>query len=476
MLFNSFIFLFFLVFILPLVFSLKPKYRQITLTIASYFFYGYWDWRFTGLLLLSTFVDFFIGKAIYSESNQNKKKYLLYTSLLTNLGILGFFKYFNFFAESFNNTLALFNYQLDFLHLNIILPVGISFYTFQTLSYTLDIYRGELKPTESFLNFALFVSFFPQLVAGPIERAKHLLPQLDEIKRPSKQYIREGIALISIGMFKKIIIGDTLGRIVDPIFTEPSHYGSIELIASLILFSLQIYNDFSGYSHIARGTSRLLGIDLMENFNQPYLSTNITEFWRRWHISLSTWLRDYLYIPLGGNRRGNRRTYINLMLTMLLGGLWHGANWTFVVWGGLHGVFLAIHKLMIGNKKLNFENNFRREKGSISLFIIKLIFTNLLVLLTWLFFRADSFSTAFYYLTKMFAFVDSSFPLRFVLITAMFGFLSTIIDFMEYSRKSHTFWLQLTPSIRYAFYTIMWFYSLLYMFQAEPMPFIYFQF
>lgn len=476
MLFNSFVFLFFLVTIVPLVFTLKPKYRQITLTLASYFFYGYWDWRFTSLLMISTVVDFYIGKAIYTEISQQRKKQLLLISLFTNLGILGFFKYFNFFAESFNETLAMFNYQLDFLHLNILLPVGISFYTFQTLSYTIDIYRGEMKPTESFLNFALFVSFFPQLVAGPIERAKHLLPQLNKIEKPSLLYIKEGIALISVGMFKKIIIGDTLGRIVDPVFAEPEYYGSIELFAALILFSLQIYNDFSGYSHIARGTARLLGIDLMENFNQPYLSTNITEFWRRWHISLSSWLRDYLYIPLGGNRKGNVRTYVNLMLTMLLGGLWHGANWTFVVWGGLHGLYLAVHKLMMGSKKPRYDNDFKREKGSVVLFLIKLLSTNLLVLLTWLFFRADSFDSAFLFLNRVFMFTESSFALRFITITTTFGILSLIFDYLEYTRKSHTFWVNINAPVRYAAYTVMWFYALLYMFQAEPMPFIYFQF
>ncbi|GJQ61247.1 MAG: hypothetical protein SCALA702_03000 [Melioribacteraceae bacterium] len=333
-----------------------------------------------------------------------------------------------------------------------------------------------MKPTESFLNFALFVSFFPQLVAGPIERAKHLLPQLNKIEKPSLLYIKEGIALISVGMFKKIIIGDTLGRIVDPVFAEPEYYGSIELFAALILFSLQIYNDFSGYSHIARGTARLLGIDLMENFNQPYLSTNITEFWRRWHISLSSWLRDYLYIPLGGNRKGNVRTYVNLMLTMLLGGLWHGANWTFVVWGGLHGLYLAVHKLMMGSKKPRYDNDFKREKGSVVLFLIKLLSTNLLVLLTWLFFRADSFDSAFLFLNRVFMFTESSFALRFITITTTFGILSLIFDYLEYTRKSHTFWVNINAPVRYAAYTVMWFYALLYMFQAEPMPFIYFQF
>ncbi len=323
-----------------------PAPARRAVLVASYVFYGYWDWRFCSLLLISTVVDFFVGRAIARVRRSARRKRLLWVSCVVNLGILGFFKYFNFFVDSVQEVAAGLGLSVDFLHLNIILPVGISFYTFQTMSYTIDIYRRKLEPTHSLVDFALFVAFFPQLVAGPIERARNLLPQIAVMGRPTRTQVADGLVLLTVGYFKKVLIGDACGRIVDHIFGQPDLYRSPELLAGLILFSIQIYADFSGYSDIARGLAKLLGIELMKNFEQPYLSANITEFWRRWHISLSSWLRDYLYISLGGNRRGNARTYLNLMTTMLLGGLWHGAAWTFVVWGGLHGLYLAVHKML----------------------------------------------------------------------------------------------------------------------------------
>jgi alginate O-acetyltransferase complex protein AlgI len=475
MLFNSFIFLFFLALVVPAYYFMPSKYRNVFLVICSYFFYGYWDWRFTSLLLFSTVVDFFVGKAIFVSTVEKKRKQLVILSLITNLGILGFFKYFNFFVGSFDAMAVSMGLKLDFLHLNILLPVGISFYTFQTLSYTLDIYRKRLEPTNSFIDFSLFVSFFPQLVAGPIERAVHLLPQIAKRPTPTKQQFKEGIALISVGMFKKVLIGDTCGRIVDNIFTEPTYWSSIELLMGLVLFAIQIYNDFSGYSHIARGTAKLLGFELMENFNQPYLSSSITEFWRRWHISLSSWLRDYLYISLGGNRKGNRRTYINLMLTMLLGGLWHGASWTFVVWGGLHGLYLAVHKLMLKDKKPTVRFRYVNKSQTVK-FLGKVIATNVLVLLTWLFFRADSFDTAFYFLQQFVNWSPDPFTLRAIGIMAAYSILSMLIDIMEYYTEDHTFMLRYVPAVRYTVFAVTWIYSLMYLFQAPPMPFIYFQF
>ena len=352
MLFNSFIFLIFLGVVLPIFYLLPRKeHKNLFLLLVSYFFYGYWDWRFCFLLAISTIADFAIGRAIHRSDETRRRKLLLLTSLSINLGILGFFKYFNFFIDSFETAFSIFGANFDFLHLNIILPVGISFCSFQTLSYTLDIYRLKLKPSSNFIDFALFVAFFPQLVAGPIERARHLLPQLSVRLHPTREQVSEGVVLIITGLFMKVMIGDAGGRIADHIFTNPEYYSSLEFLCALLIFSVQIYADFSGYSNIARGTAKLLGVDLMRNFAQPYLSANISEFWRRWHISLSSWLRDYLYISLGGNRKGRGRTFINLMLTMLLGGLWHGANWTFVIWGALHGTYLVIHKLILGDRK-----------------------------------------------------------------------------------------------------------------------------
>jgi D-alanyl-lipoteichoic acid acyltransferase DltB (MBOAT superfamily) len=336
--------------------------------------------------MLSTLTDYWIGLKMFQQESKKKKRSWLWLSLLINLGVLSFFKYYNFFIDSFQIVLNGFGFQPDFFHLEILLPVGISFYTFQTLSYTIDIYRGRLKPTNDFPQFALFVSFFPQLVAGPIERARDLLPQIANLNKASKLQIESGINLIVLGLFKKVMIGDTAGRYADHIFSDVGAYPSFELLTALLLFTIQIYADFSGYSHIARGVAKLLGVELMKNFNQPYLSRNITEFWRRWHISLSSWLRDYVYISLGGNRRGKRRTYVNLMLTMLIGGLWHGASWNFVIWGGLHGIYLAIHKMILNNKKENYEN-LQFSKQNIIPFVTNVALSFFLVSFTWLFFR-----------------------------------------------------------------------------------------
>ena len=479
MLFNSYIFLIFLLFVLPLYYYLPAKYKNWLLLLSSYVFYGYWDWRFCLLLLASTVIDFYIGKVMHHTEAPAARKRLLLASLFANLGILGFFKYFNFFIGSFEEMLGGAGSNLDFLHLHIILPVGISFYTFQTLSYTIDIYRKKLKPTDSLLDFAVFVAFFPQLVAGPIERASNLLPQIQLRPNPTRDQIKKGVVLIIIGLFRKVMIGDTTGRIVDHIFTEPEYYASAELLMGLILFSIQIYADFSGYSHIARGTSKLLGIELMKNFEQPYLSTNITEFWRRWHISLSSWLRDYLYISLGGNRYGVSRTYINLMLTMLLGGLWHGASWTFVIWGGLHGIYLAVHKWMLKDKKIPDSYRYAGPKSFV-IFLGKVFATYVLVLFTWLFFRVASFNDALYFLEKIVFWQNSELSMRVFEICFSFMALTLLFDFFEYYTKSHTYLLHLEryklQPVATGVLTSMAIVVLIYIFQAEPLPFIYFQF
>ncbi|HTS19122.1 MAG TPA: MBOAT family O-acyltransferase [Verrucomicrobiae bacterium] len=347
MLFNSWQFFVFLAVVLALYYSLATLPQNRMLLVASYFFYGWWDWRFTSLLMISTIFDFHISIAIDNASNPRRRKLLLLASILVNFGMLGFFKYFNFFIDSAAHVIQWFGLQPHLPVLRIILPAGISFYTFQTMNYVIDVYNRKMKPTTDFLTYALFVSYFPHLVAGPIIRAEVLLPQLLRKRIVTNEHLNTGGALILIGLFKKVVIADVLSPDVQPFFTTPHAFSSLLLLKGLYYFSLQIYCDFSGYTDIARGVSRLLGIELPENFNQPYLSRNITEFWRRWHISLSTWLRDYLYIPLGGNRRGRVRTYINLFITMLLGGLWHGANWTFVAWGFLHGLYLAAHKFYL---------------------------------------------------------------------------------------------------------------------------------
>jgi D-alanyl-lipoteichoic acid acyltransferase DltB (MBOAT superfamily) len=477
MLFNSFVFFFFLIFVVTIYYNVGIKYRKLLLLISSYVFYGYWDYRFTILLAISTLVDFLIGKKLYVAKEKNEKKKLLLLSVCVNLGILALFKYYDFFVDSFSAIAGQFNQNLDYLHLNIILPVGISFYTFQTMSYTIDIYRDKLKPTKSIIDFAVFVSFFPQLVAGPIERARNLLPQIAINKLPSKEQINSGIVLIVMGLFKKVLIGDTTGRIVDQIFSQPEIYKSPELLSALILFSIQIYADFSGYSNIARGTAKLLGFELMKNFEQPYLSRNITEFWRRWHISLSSWLKDYLYISLGGNRKSEYKTYLNLFITMLLGGLWHGASWNFVIWGGLHGLYLAIHKVILKGKKVELTSYIYNGFYSFLKYLLQVLLTYIIVLFAWLFFRATDFDTSIYFIEKMIYWEISDLSARFFRITFFFVAVTLLYDFFEYRTKNHSFMVLIrNKHLRLGILLAIFLLNLLYMFNNEPLPFMYFQF
>ncbi len=391
MLFNSFEFLLFFILVYGayLAFSKSKSLQNILLLAASYFFYGSWDYRFLGLIAVSTVVDYFVGRAIYKAPEDAKKRrsLLLALSVSANLGILGFFKYYNFFVESFSELMKLIGMQPHTTTLQIILPVGISFYTFQTMSYTIDIYRKQIKPTRNFIDFAVFVSFFPQLVAGPIERASHLIPQFEKPRRISATQIDTGIFLILWGLFKKMVVADNAGFIADQVFNNYTNYHGVDTVIGVLAFSAQIYGDFSGYSDIARGLSLLMGIELMVNFRLPYFALNPTDFWRRWHISLSTWLRDYLYIPLGGNRKGTGRTYCNLFLTMLLGGLWHGAAWNFVIWGAFHGAILILYRL-IERKPAHLDP--WGGQFAYPLVLAKMLLMFILTLLGWLIFRAAS--------------------------------------------------------------------------------------
>jgi len=406
MIFNSTAFLIFLPIVFVIYWSLRNKtlkYQNLVLLVASYTFYGWWDWRFLSLIAFSTIVDFIIGLKINSSASKRTKKTFLLLSLFINLGLLGFFKYFNFFITSFEESIHALGFTFDTWTLNIILPVGISFYTFQTLSYTIDVYKGKIKPTNDFISFAVFVSFFPQLVAGPIERASHLLPQFLKKRVFDYKNALTGVSLILYGFFKKIVIADRLAIYVNNIFNDIDYANTISLLLGIIFFSFQIYADFSGYSLIARGISKLLGFDLMINFNRPYLAGNIPDFWRRWHISLSTWFRDYLYIPLGGNRASTLRKYSNLFIVFLVSGLWHGANWTFVIWGALHGfyqvVYLQYKKLIITKKSENKRSQF---------FNTLMVYS--LVTFAWIFFRANSFNQAIHYIQKLLL-LDFSFNL-----------------------------------------------------------------
>ncbi|MAT56144.1 MAG: membrane-bound O-acyltransferase family protein [Saprospirales bacterium] len=391
MIFNSLPFLVFVAIFIPLYFALKGRARLLLALAGSYLFYGWWDWRFLSLIAISTLVDFWVGAAVYKEQDEKRRKRLLLLSMVVNLGFLGFFKYFDFFIASFVELLQSFGLQPSVSTLGIILPVGISFYTFQSMSYTIDIYRRKLEPEHDLVKFATFVAFWPQLVAGPIVRASDFLPQFRSDHPFEWDRFTKGSAQVLWGFFKKVAIADSLAPIVDQCFSDPMSFGSVNLYIAVFFYSFQIYCDFSGYSDIAIGFARMLGFDFPANFRTPYFSKNFSEFWTRWHISLSSWLRDYLYIPLGGNRHGTAKTYRNLMLTMLLGGLWHGANWTFVFWGWLHGMYLVVQRLF-SNVWTGTMRTLRAPgwlNAGLSILLVYL-FTNL----AWVFFRSPDFATA----------------------------------------------------------------------------------
>jgi alginate O-acetyltransferase complex protein AlgI len=344
MVFNSLHFVWFFLAVYALYRVLPHRPQNWLLLAASYYFYAAWDWRFLSLLLASTIVDFTAARLIDTSNDSRRRKLLLCVSLGFNLTLLGFFKYFNFFSDSLRALLDGFGWHLDFVTMRVLLPIGISFYTFMTMSYVIDVYRRDIPATRKFLDFALFVAYFPHLVAGPILRAARLLPQIEHPRAISGVQVREGLWLIAWGYFLKVFVADNLAPLTNAVFEPGTPHGGIDVWLGVYAFALQIYGDFAGYSNIARGTSKLMGIELIENFRFPYVVRTPQAFWRHWHISLSTWLRDYLYIPLGGNRHGEARTHRNLFITMVLGGLWHGAAWTFVLWGVYQGTLLVAYR------------------------------------------------------------------------------------------------------------------------------------
>ena len=398
MVFNSLAFLVFFA-VVSVAYRLLPHRGQNwLLLVASYVFYGWWDWRFAGLLAATSFFSWGSGLIIAAcreRGNGRGAWWASFGNIALNLGILGFFKYWNFFAESFAALFGSVGLGLEPRLLQIVLPVGISFYTFQALSYSIDVYRGTMEPTRDWVDFFAFVAFFPQLVAGPIERAGHLLPQMENPRAVTGEGVRSGAWLAAWGLFKKVVVADNLSVLVDGVFGAPGASGAMGLVA-VYAFAMQIYCDFSGYSDIARGVARMMGFDLMENFRLPYFAKNPKEFWARWHISLSTWLRDYVYIPLGGNRKGPRRQTLNLFLTMLLGGLWHGAAWTFVAWGAFHGALLAAWHGWTRRRKAKSAGDsgrwaWVRRAGMFHL-----------ACLGWVFFRAGSFGDAWTVVSRVF--------------------------------------------------------------------------
>ena len=432
MLFDTPIFFAFLAAVTLCYWCLTFRNQNKFLLVASYFFYGWWDWRFLCLMIASTLIDYFIAIKIADTEDRRVRRALLTLSLIVNFSILGFFKYFNFFADSLVASLSTLGIHASMPLLRIILPPGISFYTFQEVAYIVDVYKGKLPPSRSFLDYGLFISLFPHLIAGPIQRPSHLLPQVQKPRQWDSEKGFDGLLLILEGLFRKCVIADNCALIANAAFG--GSFGKPSIVVGLLgmyAFAWQIYGDFSGYSSIARGCAQLLGFHFMVNFRQPYLAESIQDFWRRWHISLSTWLRDYLYIPLGGNRNGERQTYRNLLLTMLLGGLWHGANWTFVIWGGIHGGALAAERKLVGENV---------QRTGIMWKWMRRIFIFHVVCLAWIFFRAQSLGAAWTMLKGFTAWSwRPEFPAAFMFL-ALFSLPLLLLDlYLESSGDEYFF-------------------------------------
>lgn len=409
MLFHSLTFLIFLVVILAIYWLSSGRLRLAVCLAASCFFYGWWDYRFLALVGASIAVDFAVGLGLENFTSRAKRRALLAISLGVNLGVLAIFKYLDFFRNSLEELAVSIGWQLDWPTLNLILPIGISFYTFQTLSYSIDVYRGKLTAERDWLRFATYVIFFPQLVAGPIVRASEFLPQLATDRTWCFDQFRKGFGLMLLGFFKKLVIADNIGVLVDHLFDNPGIYTAVNAAAVMVLYAFQIYGDFSGYSDIAIGVALMMGFVFPTNFRFPYFAISFSDFWRRWHITLSTWLRDYVYIPLGGNRGSHFATARNLMTTMLLGGLWHGANWTFVIWGGLHGVLLILQRVWSGWNRtpMIVVDSAGHRRGSIRQVAIeatKMISVFVCVCLAWVIFRSNDFDQAVHVIQPLLGF------------------------------------------------------------------------
>jgi len=487
MLFNSIDFAIFL----PIVFILywfvtnkNLKLQNLLIVIASYVFYGWWDWRFLSLILFSTVVDYTVGRKLRIEENQTKRKILLWTSILVNLGFLGFFKYYNFFLDNFITAFSFFGTEIKANSLNIILPVGISFYTFQTLSYTIDVYKRKLESTKDFIAFSAFVSFFPQLVAGPIERATNLLPQFYKKRTFDYSKAVDGMRQILWGLFKKVVIADNCAEYANLIFNNSTDYSGSTLVLGAIFFTFQIYGDFSGYSDIAIGTSRLFGFNLMRNFAFPYFSRDIAEFWRRWHISLSTWFRDYLYIPLGGSRGGTLMRVRNTFIIFIVSGFWHGANWTFIVWGALNAIYFL--PLLLTKNNRNYIDIVAKGKLLPTFHELALMLITFgLTVIAWVFFRAENIGHAINYISSMFT--SSLFSIPYI-IEAETGnpilpktllLIIGVFLLIEWLGREGQFAMQKLglnwkPIIRYAMYYFI--IISLFWFGGKEQQFIYFQF
>ena len=483
MLFNSIDFAVFLpiVFLLYwLVFPNNLKKQNFLIVIMSYVFYGWWDWRFLALIIISTLIDYFIGLKLEEDVEPKTRKLLLWLSVTVNLGILGFFKYFNFFIENFTAAFTFFGANIQPNTLNLILPVGISFYTFQTLSYTIDVYKRKLNPTRDFIAFSAFVSFFPQLVAGPIERATNLLPQFYKKRTFIYANAVDGMRQILWGLIKKVVIADNCAVYANLFFNNSADYSGSTLLLGALFFTFQIYGDFSGYSDIAIGTSRLFGFDLMKNFSFPYFSRDIAEFWRRWHISLSTWFRDYVYIPLGGSKGGTWMKIRNTFIIFGISGFWHGANWTYIVWGFLNAIYFL--PLLLSNKnRVHLDVVAQGSYLPSVKDLLKILLTFTLTVFAWIFFRAENVTVAIEIIREIFSKSFLSIPefegKRLALITCFLIILFMIAEWFgrDKAYASAHWGLTWKRQYRWSMYGLMLFLIIQFM-ETNKSPFIYFQF
>ncbi|MFR9649384.1 MAG: MBOAT family O-acyltransferase [Rikenellaceae bacterium] len=482
MLFNSFEFLLFLPIVFLLywfVFNKNLKLQNAFIVVVSYIFYGWWDWRFLILIAFTSACSYYSGLQIEKAQPPHKNSAKIYATanVVINLIILGIFKYFNFFSENFSRLFQTFGVELDWVTLDILLPVGISFYTFQALSYTIDVYRGSIKPTHSIIDLFAYISFFPQLVAGPIERATNLLPQFYKTRTFDYAKAVDGCRQILWGLFKKMVIADNCALAVNQIWDNAADESGFTLLLGAIFFTFQIYGDFSGYSDIAIGTARLFGINLMQNFNFPYFSRDIAEFWRKWHISLTTWFRDYIYIPLGGSRGGTWMKFRNTMVIFLVSGFWHGANWTFIAWGAYHALLFLPLMLMGSNRKNTDIVAAGKWLPSIKEFI-QMCVTFGLAVIGWIIFRAESISDAWMYITNIFS--DSLFDVSFIYGKMIIRYIFILIAVEWLQRdKQHALQLPNKHIFKYSFVRFTLYLGLILfiiLFQGEQGDFIYFQF
>ena len=468
MVFSSQVFIFFFLPLFLLCFYLAPRFLRVAvLTLFSYVFYGWWDWRFLFLIVFSTFVDYFCGLRIARTDSQSVRKKFVTLSIITNLLLLGFFKYFMFLSSAMNDifTVAGMHYPQTLLDFKVILPVGISFYTFQSMSYTIDIYRQQAKPTKNFLDFACYISMFPQLVAGPIVRYSHIERQLRNPEYSLAQFYY-GLQYFIVGLAKKVIIADSVSSISDMYFNAPSPlgYSTVDTLVAILAYTVQIYFDFSGYSDMAIGLGLFCGLSFPINFDSPYKAKSLSEFWRRWHITLSSWLRDYLYIPLGGSRRGKLLTYRNLAITMLLGGLWHGASWNFVIWGGFHGGMLAVERMLGERNPLRLLSDAGQQ-----------MVTFALVAFAWIFFRASDLSFSLQTIQRLGAF---DFHRNLLLQNASSLHVAALVLglFLIFCARNTSEWLPRALYVKTFFLAFLFIVSLSFLFGAVSHPFLYFQF